>query len=154
VIESKRKHSRVLVIDDELGPRESLRFLLRGRYDVHCEDSVDGGLQWLRQTPSEVIILDIKMPGKNGIEGLREIRAIDPYVSVIMLTGVVAQEVKRQVICLGANEYITKPFDVDKMRKTVEKYIGQTQDVRTKVGSVFKSDSAGLAHGRKFEKVP
>ena len=78
---------RLLVIDDELGPRESLRFLFKDIYDVTCTDSVDKGVKALKKSAPDCIITDIKMPGKTGVEGLKEIRAIDPDVSIVMLTG-------------------------------------------------------------------
>lgn len=78
---------RLLVIDDELGPRESLRFLFKDTYDVVCVDSVDKGLAVMRENPPDAIIMDIKMPGKTGIQGLREIRSLDDQVSIVMLTG-------------------------------------------------------------------
>ena len=83
---------RVLVIDDELGPRESLRILLKNEYEVITADSVARGLQYLRERQPDAIVMDIRMPGTSGIEGLREIRQIDPNVSVIMLTGYGALE--------------------------------------------------------------
>jgi len=69
--------NKLLVIDDELGPRESLRFLFKDIYEVTCADSVDKGVAALKENPPDCIITDIKMPGKTGIQGLKEIRAID-----------------------------------------------------------------------------
>jgi CheY-like chemotaxis protein len=60
---------RLLVIDDELGPRESLRFLFKHIYDVTCVDSVDKGVAALKETAPDCIITDIKMPGKNWHPG-------------------------------------------------------------------------------------
>jgi DNA-binding response OmpR family regulator len=71
---------RVLIIDDELGPRESLRILLKHDFEVFCADSVDKGLEVLGRESPDLVVLDIRMPGKTGIDGLREIRAIDPVV--------------------------------------------------------------------------
>lgn len=121
---------RILVIDDEFGPRESLRFLFKDEYDVICKDSVDEGIAELRKTPPDVVILDIKMPGKNGIEGLGEIREVDPFVSVIMLTGFGNLDTAQKAIRLGANDYIRKPFDTREMRETVRKYVDRTRVAR------------------------
>ena len=65
---------QVLVIDDEMGPRESLRMLLKPSYQVHTADSVEIGLQLLNEKRPDAIVLDIRMPGVTGIEGLRRIR--------------------------------------------------------------------------------
>ena len=121
---------KILVIDDEFGPRESIRFLFKDKYDVHCADSVNIGLGYLRDQAPDVIILDIKMPGKSGIEGLGEIRELDHLVSVIMLTGFGNLETAQKAIRLGATDYIKKPFDTREMRDVVARYIGQTQIAR------------------------
>ena len=78
---------QILVIDDEMGPRESLRMLLKPNYQVHTADNVEAGLRILREKKPDAVISDIRMPGTSGIEGLRKIREIDPHVAVIMLTG-------------------------------------------------------------------
>ena len=95
--------AKILVIDDEIGPRESLRILLKNEFDVHCADSVDLGMQLLREHEPDTFIMDIRMPGMSGIEGLRAIRAIDTNVSVIMLTGFGALETAQEAIRLGAS---------------------------------------------------
>ena len=78
---------KVLVIDDERGPRESLRILLKPEYQVLCAESVDDGIALLKEHQPDTVVMDIRMPGKNGIEGLKAIREIDGVVSIIMFTG-------------------------------------------------------------------
>ncbi len=118
---------RLLVIDDEFGPRESLRFLFKDKYEVICVDCVNRGLQELRANPPDCIITDIKMPGKNGIEGLREIRAVDPHVSVIMLTGFGSLDTAQEAIRYGASDYVKKPFDAAEMRGIVKAHVDKTR---------------------------
>ena len=86
---------------------------------MHCADSVDAGLELLRKQSPDVIILDIKMPGKSGIEGLQEIREIEPDTSVIMLTGFGSLQTAQQAMRNGANDYVRKPFDTKEMREIV-----------------------------------
>jgi len=69
-----------------------LRMLLKPSYQVHTADSVERGLQLLTEKKPDAIVMDIRMPGMTGIEGLRRIRQIDPHLSVIMLTGFGALE--------------------------------------------------------------
>ena len=102
----------VLVIDDEIGPRESLRMLLKPTYRVHTADCVEAGLKLLKEKQPDTIVMDIRMPGMTGIEGLRKIREIDPHLSVIMLTGFGALDTAKEALRLGANDYISKPFEV------------------------------------------
>jgi signal transduction histidine kinase len=122
--------SRILVIDDELGPRESIRFLLNEEHDVYCADGVDSGVALMREESPDVIIMDIKMPEKNGIQGLREIRDIDEDVSVVMLTGFGTLETAQEAIRLGATDYLKKPFDTGDLREMVVRYVEQTKSAR------------------------
>jgi len=118
---------QVLVIDDEIGPRESLRMLLKPSYQVHTADCVEAGLKLLREKQPDTIVMDIRMPGINGIEGLRKIREIDPHLSVIMLTGFGALETAKEALRLGANDYISKPFDTGEMRDIIGRNVERTR---------------------------
>ena len=122
---------QVLVIDDEMGPRESLRMLLKPSYQVHTADSVEKGLQLLTEKKPDAIVMDIRMPGVTGIEGLRRIRQIDPHLSVIMLTGFGALETAKEALRLGANDYISKPFDAREMREVISRNVERTRLHRT-----------------------
>ncbi len=122
---------QVLVIDDEMGPRESLRMLLKPNYQVHTADSVEAGIRLLREKHPDAVITDIRMPGTNGIDGLRRIREIDPHVAVIMLTGFGALETAQEALRLGANDYISKPFDAHEMRDVISRNVERTRVHRT-----------------------
>ncbi|HEV3409288.1 MAG TPA: response regulator [Chthoniobacterales bacterium] len=122
---------QVLVIDDEMGPRESLRMLLKPNYRVHTADSVEAGIRLLREKQPDAVITDIRMPGTNGIDGLRRIREIDPHVAVIMLTGFGALETAQEALRLGANDYISKPFDAREMRDVISRNVERTRVHRT-----------------------
>ena len=122
---------QVLVIDDEMGPRESLRMLLKPIYQVHTADSVEIGLKLLNEKKPDAIVMDIRMPGITGIEGLRRIRQIDPHLSVIMLTGFGALETAKEALRLGANDYISKPFDAREMREVIGRNVERTRLHRT-----------------------
>ncbi len=117
---------KILVIDDELGPRESLKYLLGDEFDVDTSDRVEGGLSKIRETTYDTIIMDIRLPAMNGIEGLAKIREIDMDVSIIMLTGYGNLETAQEAIRLGASEYVTKPFDVHKMLEVVKRHTSKT----------------------------
>src|SRR2546428_183829 len=125
----------VLVIDDEIGPRESLRMLLKPNYQVHTASCVEAGLKLLKEKPADTIVMDIRMPGLTGIEGLRKIREIDPHLSVIMLTGFGALETAKEALRLGANDYISKPFDAREMREVIGRNVERTRIQRTGVNA-------------------
>src|ERR1700758_5619453 len=118
---------QVLVIDDEMGPRESLRMLLKPDYKVHTADCVEAGIKLLKEKQPDTIVMDIRMPGESGIEGLRKIREIDPHLSVIMLTGFGALETAQAALRLGANDYINKPFDAGEMREVIGRNVERTR---------------------------
>jgi len=118
---------QILVIDDELGPRESLRMLLKPEYNVATADCVEAGIKLLKEKPPDTIVMDIRMPGMTGIDGLRRIREIDPHLSVIMLTGFGALETAKEALRLGANDYISKPFDAGEMREVIGRNVERTR---------------------------
>src|SRR5713226_1714818 len=118
---------QILVIDDEIGPRESLRMLLKPDYQVHTADCVESGLKLLKEKQPDTIVMDIRMPGMSGIDGLRRIREIDPNLSVIMLTGFGALETAQEALRLGANDYINKPFDAREMQEVIGRNVERTR---------------------------
>jgi signal transduction histidine kinase len=122
---------QVVIIDDEMGPRESLRMLLKPNYQVHTAENVEAGLALVREIHPDVIISDIRMPGTSGIDGLRKIREIDPHVAVIMLTGFGALDTAKEALRLGANDYISKPFDAREMRDVIARNVERTRVKRT-----------------------
>ena len=88
----------LLVVDDEEGPRQSLRMVFRNDYHVHAVESGEKAVEYVRNNPIHVAILDIRMAGQSGIEVLRQIKAISPSVEVIMLTAYETLETARQAI--------------------------------------------------------
>ncbi len=128
---TQRDLPQVLVIDDEMGPRESLRMLLKPDYQVYTADTVDGGLRLLREKKPDAVISDIRMPGTSGIDGLRKIREIDPHVAVIMLTGFGALDTAQEALRLGANDYLSKPFDAKQMREVISRNVERTRVQRS-----------------------
>jgi len=122
----------VLIIDDEMGPRESMRMLLKPVCTVFCAAGVREGIAILKRETPDCVIMDIRMPGMDGIEGLKLLRSLDPDVSVIMLTGYGTLETAREAIRLGANDYLKKPFDAVEMEKIVGENIRRTELARRK----------------------
>jgi signal transduction histidine kinase len=128
---------KVLVIDDELGPRESMSYLLQDEFAVQTADRVDRGLELIRKESFAVVVMDIRMPQKNGIQGLEELRRIDGDVAVIMMTGYGALASAQAAISLGANEYLKKPFDVDVLQAAVRRHAAQALE-RKKRAALFR----------------
>lgn len=118
-----RERPTILVIDDDVGPRESLRFLLCAEYEVLCADSVDAGLRLHRENDVVLIITDIRMPGQDGLEGLKRIRGINAEVPIIVLTVLDTPEMRETAMSRGATSYMTKPFDGPEMCEAVRRHI-------------------------------
>jgi len=122
--------AKVLVIDDDFGPRESLRMLLKHEFEVFLADGVAAGLRLLQAEHPDVILLDLRMPGLSGIEGLTEIRKLDTDVAVLILTGFGALETAQEAIRRGANDYLRKPFDTQEMLTTVRQHAQRARLLR------------------------
>jgi len=113
----------ILVIDDELGPRESIRIVFKNKYNVLTAASGDEGIEILKTKKVDIIILDLKMPKKNGIDVLAEIRKYNKIVPVIILTGYGDMETAKKAMKYGIIEFITKPFEIPELEKIVAKGI-------------------------------
>lgn len=118
--EENEEIETILVIDDELGPREALRFIFKDRYNVITADSGIKGIEVIKNRRVDIIILDLKMPGMNGIETLAEIRKYDENVPVIILTGYGDMETARKAMHYGAIEFISKPFEIIEIEEAVK----------------------------------
>lgn len=116
---SETEKKALLVVDDEEGPRQSLRMVFRNEYDVYTADGGDKALDVVRANSIHTVVLDIRMAGISGIEVLRQIKAISPQTEVIMLTAYETLETARQAIRYGACDYLSKPFDLPTIRDAV-----------------------------------
>jgi DNA-binding NtrC family response regulator len=119
--------NKILVIDDEIGPRESLRILFKDNYDVAVANSGEEGVHAIKKDPPDLVILDLKMPGMDGIEVLKKIKEVSPKTRVIILTGYGSPEAAQQVQRLGIARYLNKPFDIFEIRKIVAEEINGQQ---------------------------
>jgi signal transduction histidine kinase len=111
----------LLVVDDETGPRESLRIVFKDQYTVVTANCGRDGVRYATHNPVDVAILDIRMPDLCGTDVLRELKLVDPRMEVIMLTGYETIETARAAVRYGAADYLNKPFDVFKLRETVSR---------------------------------
>lgn len=124
--------ARILIVDDDYGPRESLRILLKYDYDVLVAGSVAEGVEALKNTPVDTIIMDNRMPGRTGIEGILDVRAIDEHVAIIMLTGYGTLETACEAFRNQATDFMTKPPDTEALLDAVIKNVALTRAKRTR----------------------
>ncbi|MBU0687636.1 MAG: sigma-54 dependent transcriptional regulator [Candidatus Margulisbacteria bacterium] len=102
----------ILVVDDELSIRESFRLILEGPYALHLAATGESALKKLVDEKIDMVFLDVRMPGMNGLEALKRIKEIDPNVEVVMVTAVNDVQKAGEAIKTGAVNYLIKPFDV------------------------------------------
>jgi len=104
--------SKILVVDDERAVCKELRLFLEDKgYSVVEAYSGDEALAAYARESPDVVLLDIRMPGKDGVETLHELKELDPDASVIMVTAVHEEDIAKKAMSEGAFDYITKPID-------------------------------------------
>lgn len=111
---------RILVVDDEIDVCDVLKqYLSIKGFEVHTALDGSTAISKVKEIRPHIVLLDIIMPGMGGLEVLKEIKKIDPKVGVIMVTGVVDNELAKRTIELGAFDYITKPMDFEYFENVV-----------------------------------
>lgn len=109
----------LLIVDDEEGPRQSLRIVFKELYDVVLADSGPRALEIARSRRVDVAVLDIRMSGMSGTELLGHLKQFDPRIEVVMLTAYETLDTARQSLRHGACDYLTKPFEIPVIRDAV-----------------------------------
>src|ERR1051325_6859898 len=115
----------LLIVDDEEGPRQSLRIVFKDDYNILLADGGAKAIELAKQNPVDEAVLDIRMSGMSGVELLGKLKEIDPTIEVIMLTAYETIETARQALRLGACDYLTKPFDISTMRAAIASAMDQ-----------------------------
>ena len=119
---------RVILIDDEVAFLDSMkRVLERREMEVITAESGEQGLTLLKESLVDVVVLDIRMPGMDGLEVLRRIRTHYPSIQVIMLTGHPSYNTALEAIKQGAHEYLEKPPDIEKLAATIRRLFDYRQ---------------------------
>src|SRR5437763_546951 len=114
--------SKLLIVDDEQGMRQLLSIIFgREGHEVRTAENGRRGLELLRAEAADLIVSDVKMPDMGGIELLRAARALLPDVAVVMMTAFATVDTAREAFKLGADDFITKPFDIDELKLIVAK---------------------------------
>ncbi len=135
----------MLVDDEERFLATTAKLLARKGYDVSTVTSGGAALEMLRAHNIHVVILDVKMPGMDGIETLREIRKNFPMVQVIMLTGHATVESAIDGLKSGAADFLMKPLDVDVLIEKIDIAFAARLQIEEKIR---------LAQSRTFMKSP
>ncbi|MET0013403.1 MAG: sigma-54 dependent transcriptional regulator [Sedimenticola sp.] len=113
---------RILIVDDDVAGGRTLQLHLSAQgHEVELANSVDEGLSAAADLDPELIILDIRMPGRSGLEGLPDFKAAQPSVHIIMITAFHDMESTIQAMQRGADDYIHKPIDIDELDAAIDK---------------------------------
>lgn len=120
----------ILVVDDEAGPRESLRMILNQDHEVRVASRGSEALELIRESAPDLVFLDIRMPEMEGTEVLRRIKEVAPECEVAMITAYAAVQSAQRAMRLGALDYITKPFGVAEVEAVVERAMARRREQR------------------------
>ncbi|HOM07082.1 MAG TPA: sigma-54 dependent transcriptional regulator [Syntrophales bacterium] len=112
--------AKILVVDDDQGMREVLEIMLeRDGYEVGSVSNPERALRRLRRERYDLIITDLRMPGMDGIQFLRQVKELDPDQTVILLTAFASPDTALAAMKEGAYDYIEKNFDVEELKNTI-----------------------------------
>ncbi len=114
-----RRRGTLLIVDDEDGPRQSLKVIFKDDYEIFLANDGPSAIALAQAHKIDVAVLDIRMSGMSGIEVLERLRYVAPAVEVVMMTAFETTDTMRQALRLRACDYINKPFDVSTMRAAV-----------------------------------
>ncbi len=116
--------ARILIIEDDAEMRSLLKdFLEEEGFKADSAKSGPEALIKLKQSPRDLIITDIRMPGPSGLEILPKIRILYPEVCIIVITAFGSEEIRRRSLEIGADGYLEKPLHLDELREMVQEMI-------------------------------
>ena len=154
-----RPKARILIVDDEPAMLEACEETLRYHgYDVSLRDTPDGGIAAVREQTFDLMLLDLKMPDKDGLEVLEELRSIDANLVKIMVTAFPTISTAVEAVKQGAFDYLPKPFSPDQLLITVDRALAQkrltTENEMLRRALKFRRGFDGIvARSAAMEKV-
>ena len=120
-----RGKKSILVVDDDIAHRTMLRIMLEWEYEIVEADCGSRAIEKIKNAPFDLVLMDVCMPEISGVEALERIKASNPQIPVIMMTAYSSAQTANRAMEKGAYDYITKPFDFDNLRSTIEKAIAK-----------------------------
>src|SRR3990170_3456768 len=119
---------RVLVVDDEEGPREAIRMILKPHYQVYLAGSGEEVLGSLSAIRPDLIFMDVKMPRIDGVQLLERVKAVDPMVEVVMITAYASLDTVQRAMRFGAMDYLVKPFSPKELEEAAERALARRRE--------------------------
>jgi len=142
-METSKPH--ILIVDDEMGPRESLKMILNPYYTVHTADRGAQAIEMLKEIPVDLVTLDLKMPGLTGINVLEKVKEHDPDIEAIIITGYGSLDTAIEGLRLGAFDYISKPFDVNHILALVRRGL-ERRNAKARLRQVKSDFLSNVSH--------
>ena len=122
----------VLIVEDETVLAKNIsNYLMRAGYDCHVADSAEQAFAELERFKPEAALLDFNLPGMNGIDAIDKLRAIDPKLKIIMITGHGSVELAVDAMKAGAYDFLTKPISLSKLKLLLDKALGEARQAET-----------------------
>jgi len=144
---------KILVIDDELFVRELLQeFLIKEGYKGYVAESGEKGINLIRATPVEIALIDLKMPGMDGISALKEIKKIAPDTIAIILTGYPTIESSIEALRSGAYDYVVKPFKLNDLKNTIARALNEYR-LKSEIGRLRERIKSLEQELKEYQKI-
>jgi two-component system KDP operon response regulator KdpE len=144
-------HGKVLIVDDESAIRRALHNTLHGMgFDVDDAASGEAALDLVREAEYDVVLLDINMPGIGGIRACREIRKSLPRLAILMLTVRDREEDKVTALDAGADDYITKPFNIRELAARIRSAVRRSRVSKVDPDAVMRIGNIELDPARRL----
>ncbi len=138
----------ILIVDDDAGHRSMLRTLMQGwGYDLSEADDGSTAVDMIMDRSFDVVLMDLKMVNMSGVEALEKIKNYNPSIPVIIMTAYSSVETAVETLKMGAYDYLTKPLDFEKLKRTVARIIEsmhlkeENKSLREKLGSRFSREN-------------
>ncbi|MEW8430779.1 MAG: sigma-54-dependent Fis family transcriptional regulator, partial [gamma proteobacterium symbiont of Ctena orbiculata] len=146
--------ARILLVDDDYASCRTLQLHLSALgHEIEIAHSVDEGLQKSQQFHPELIVLDIRMPGKSGLEGLPEFKSSLPGVRIIMITAFHDMESTIEAMQQGADDYIHKPIDIDEFDAAIEKILSSAEEELVDTAGEGLSSISMVGNSRAMKEI-
>ena len=144
-------HGRVLIVDDEIAIRRALHNTLHGMgFEVDDAASGEAALDRVGEAEYDVVLMDINMPGIGGIRACREIRKSLPHLGILMLTVRDREEDKVTALDAGADDYITKPFNIRELAARIRAAVRRSSASSVDPGAVIRIGDVELDPARRL----
>lgn len=147
-MEQDTASARILIVDDDIGARESLEAILEDDYDLVTVDSGYDALEILNRENFDLVLLDVTMPGMDGIETLKHIKKSDKSIDVVMVSAIDRAQEATASIQTGAYDYITKPVDPDAIMNVISRALHKR--MLEKEVRYLRSEVSQYSKGRKI----